>query len=235
MFWLAVWHIISKLIGQEILLASPVSVLEKWLELVSEPDFWHRVINSYLRVMLGLFAGAAAGMLLGILSSASGFARRLFEPVIGLMRAVPVASFIILALVWLDKKSLGTFIAAIVCLPVFWSNTIAGINAADGQLLEMAKVFRLNPAGTLKAVYLPALYPFINLSFETTVGLAWKSGIAAELIAVPAGTVGEMLYYAKVWLATDEMLAWTFTAVVLSCLTEKLIKLLGKRAGRRYE
>jgi len=58
--------------------------------------------------------------------------------------------------------------------------------------------------------------------------LAWKAGVAAELIGYPAGSMGEQLYYSKFFLETDTLFAWTVVIIILSVSFEKLFLLLLK-------
>jgi len=233
-FWILVWFAAAELIGQEILLASPVKVITRFCELIVTVDFRARVLNSFAGIMAGLALGAISGILLGCAAFRYNIIRELFAPFIGMLRAVPVASFIVLALVWVSKGGLSTLISLIICLPVFYTDTLEGLASADKRLVEMADVFRLSAIKRVRAIYLPVLLPGIRSAFAVSVGLAWKSGVAAELIAVPKGTIGEMLYSAKVYLETADMLCWTITVVLLSALTGRLIAFVLERAEKRY-
>ena len=234
-FWLLVWYAAARLIGQEILLASPVSVFLKLIELVKEAVFWQRCAFSLMRIFAGLLLGALIGAGLGALSSRFRVVEELLHPLISVIRSIPVASFIILALVWLNERSLSVFIVLLIVLPVFYLNTLSGIRAADSSLLEMAKVFRLSHVKRIKAIYLPALVPYLLTAADVAVGLAWKSGIAAEVIAVPRGSIGEKLYYAKVYLMTSELLAWTVVIVLISALCSLALKLILKSRDKKHE
>ena len=232
LFWLVVWQVASLCIGQELFLPTPLAVLEALFALVQTPLFWLSVGNSLLRIGLGFFLGLGIGILLAVFSAAFSLVDTLLRPLMLLVRSTPVASFIILALVWVNSRYLSTFISFLMVLPVIYSGTYTGIRAADRQLLEMARVFRVGFWRKLRAIYLPAIRPYLLSSCELGLGMSWKSGVAAEVIGLPVGTIGERLYQAKIYLMTPDLFAWTLVIILLSGLFGKLVLEAVKAATR---
>ena len=101
------------------------------------------------------------------------------------------------------------------------------------QLLEMAKVFRLPLGRRLRAIWLPAVLPAFRQGCSVALGICWKSGVAAEVIGLPDGSIGDALYRAKITLSTGELFAWTFVIILLSAVFEKLFLALLDRAVAR--
>ena len=147
-----------------------------------------------------------------------------------LVKATPVASFIILALVWVSGSSLSVLISFLMVLPVLYGAVRTGIESVDVQLLEMAKVFRLPLGKRLRAIWLPEVLPAFRQGCSVALGICWKSGVAAEVIGLPDGSIGDALYRAKITLSTGELFAWTFVIIVLSNVFEKLFMALLDRA-----
>lgn len=234
-FWLAVWQAAAVAIGQEVFLASPVRALAALLELLPQADFWRRIAFSSGRILLGFALGAVCSALLAAAAEAHGWAETLIAPVMQLVKATPVASFIILALVWVSGRSLSVLISFLMVLPVLYSAVRTGIESADTQLLEMARVFRLPAGRRLRAVWLPAVLPAFRQGCSTALGICWKSGVAAEVIGLPDGSIGDALYRAKITLATGELFAWTFVIIVLSSAFEKLFLWLLDAAARAVQ
>ncbi len=218
--WLVIWQLSAMAVNQEILLVSPVSMLRRWFELISEADFWSRIAFSSLRIFEGLILGVALGSALGVLASRFEWVKDLMTPLISVIRAIPVASFIILALAWVSEKSLSAFISFMICFPVFYTNVLNGAKSVDKHLTEMANVFKLSGIKRFRYIFVPAVFPYLKTAFNVSVGLAWKSGTAAELITVPNGSIGELLHQAKIFLETADNLAWAFTIILLSLLFE---------------
>ena len=221
-FWLAVWQVAAMAIGQEVFLVSPVQALHCLLRLLPQADFWHRVGFSAGRILLGFGLGVVCSAALAVAAEICPAAEILIAPVLQLVKATPVASFIILALVWVRGSSLSVLISFLMVLPVLYGAVRTGIRAADPQLLEMAKVFRLPLGRRLRAVWLPAVLPAFRQGCSVALGICWKSGVAAEVIGLPNGSIGDALYRAKITLSTGELFAWTFVIILLSAAFEKL-------------
>ena len=147
------------------------------------------------------------------------------------VQATPVASITILVLIWLSRDFVPVLICGMMVLPVVWSNVCAGIHAADPQLLEMAKVYRLPPLTIARRIYLPTVLPYFRAACTGALGLGWKAGIAAEVLTVPGKSIGRMISESKLYLLTEDLFAWTLAVVLLSLGLQKIIlKLL---AGRK--
>ena len=233
LFWLAVWQAAAMAIGQEVFLVSPVQALRCLLRLLPQADFWHRVGFSAGRILLGFGLGVVCSAALAVAAEICPAAEILIAPVLQLVKATPVASFIILALVWVNGRSLSILISFLMVLPVLYSAVRTGIESADVQLLEMAQVFRLSLARRVKAIWLPAILPAFRQGCSVALGICWKSGVAAEVIGLPDGSIGDALYRAKITLSTGELFAWTFVIILLSAGFEKLfLALLDKAVAR---
>ena len=225
-FWLAVWQIASLLIDNSIVMVGPVDVIRSFSALLPEREFWRAVANSIGKISLGFLLAFLTGVLLGVLAYTWNILREILEPVVLLMKSVPVASFIILALIWIGSKNLAVFASYVVVFPMIYVSTIAGLQSTDKKLLEMAQVFSVPLGKRIRYIYLPALLPYLSSSCATALGMAWKSGIAAEVIGVPAHTIGEHLYLSKVYLSTADLFAWTIVIILVSALFEKVFLLV---------
>lgn len=222
-FWLGVWWGIAAAVGQELLVPSPLAVLAAFGRLVPTTDFWIAVALSLLRICVGFVAALPVGVLLAVLTVRFKTARALISPILQLVRAAPVASFIILALVWIDYDILPAVIAFLMVLPMIWVNTEEGIRRTDRNLLEMAHQYRVPSLRILTQLYIPSVKPFFLTACVNGLGFAWKSGVAAEVISRPDHAIGNHLFTAKIHLETPEVFAWTAVVVVLSILLERLL------------
>ena len=231
-FWLIVWQIAAMAVNQAILLPKPVMVGKTLLRFLGESEFWLAITHSLLKIMLGFFLAMILGSGLAFLGAKFSFVHQLIYPILIIIKATPVASFIILALIWINSANLSTFIAFLMVLPMFYANIYQGLKNVDVKLLEVAKVFGLNKRRTFREVYLPSLKPYLISTCTIGLGFAWKSGVAAEVIGLPAKTIGNQLYYAKVYLQTDELFAWTAAIIVLSIFLEKLLLKILKKLER---
>ncbi len=233
--WLIVWQIGAMLLDQKILLVTPVDTAKRLFELVPQPEFIRSVLFSAGRILLGFAAGLTAGTALAVLAGRFAVIKRLFAPLISALKSVPVASFTILALIWVSSGNLSALVSFLICVPVVYSNMLEGIEALDPKLTEMAKVFEIPMGRRFAGVYLSQLMPYFKSASKLSIGLCWKSGVAAEVIGIPDGSLGEKLFMAKVYLETADLFAWTVVVILLSWCCEKLfmllIDLLVKRSG----
>lgn len=233
LFWTGVWQCASFLVDMEMLVPSPMNVLIRLSELVKTGDFWLSSFCSLLRITSGYILAVIFGTVLGVMTSASAFLYELFKPVISLVRSTPVASIILLALVWLKKDNVAVFISFLMALPIVWANVSQGIKETDKALLEMAKIFDFSFLKKLKMIYLHSVMPFFVAGATTALGLAWKSGIAAEVISTPLKSIGFNLYRSKINIETTDLFAWTVVVILLSVAFEKLIVYLLKRLQKK--
>jgi len=222
-FWLAVWQATALAVHRDFLLASPIQVARTLVTLMPTGEFWVTIGWSLGRIALGFTGAALLGATLAISAAAWPVARALWEPAIAAIRSAPVVSFIILLLLWTDSSHLPVFTSLLMVLPVMYANVLQGIAQRDRQMLEAAQVFRVPFRRRLVAIDIPAALPFLATACRVGVGLAWKSGIAAEVIGVATGSIGERLYEAKVFLSSADLFAWTIVIVALSVACERLL------------
>ena len=231
----AVWQAASMAVGSSLLLASPVQVAARLAALLPTAAFWQTIFFSLLRIAGGFLLALVLAAVLALAAGRLRVVEILLQPYVLAIKAVPVASFIILALIWMRTSALPLFISFLMVFPILYTNVLAGLRSADGQLLEMARAFRVPWRRQLHSILLPAVEPFLLAGCAAALGMSWKAGVAAEVIGVVAGSLGERLYDAKIYLQTADLLAWTVVIVALSALFERLVLALLRRGFRRLE
>lgn len=233
---LAFWEIAAILIDQSILLVTPVAVLKRLFTIWQVDGFAPTIWFSFYHITGGFLLGLAAGIFLAFFAARFPLAETMLWPWMATIRSVPVASFVIICLIWLSSKNLSVFISFLIVVPIIYQNVLEGLRAENLELLEVAEVFHLPWYKRFRYIELPKLAPFLISACKVTTGMAWKAGIAAEIIGVPNGSIGKMLYTSKMYLDTDDLLAWTVIIVVMSIAFEKafmaiLHRFLGRAAG----
>ena len=228
--WVLIWQGLSMYIGQQILLASPVAVMLRLSQLVVESSFWRAIGFSLLRIASGFLLAVTAGTVLSALAARFRRVEEFLAPLMLFVKATPVASFIILVLIWISSRNLAVVISFLMVLPIIYTNVLDGIKNTDTKLLEMAKVFRVSKHRRFTFIYVSQVLPFFQAACSLGLGLCWKAGIAAEVIGIPSGSIGERLYTAKIYLATPDLFAWTLTIILVSVAFERLF-MLGLRGA----
>lgn len=234
-FWMLIWQMVSVAVGSDILLVSPVKVLVRLLQLAAESAFWKTILFSLVRIAGGFFLAVLSGCLLAAFSAYFKRVSEFLQPMILTIKTIPVASFIILALMWFSSKNLSVFISFLMVFPVIYTNVLNGIRETDRDLLEMAEVFEIPILRRIRYIYVPQVLPYFQAGCTVALGLCWKSGIAAEVIGMPQGSIGERMQQAKVYLDTPDLFAWTLVIVVVSLIFEKIVLWGLKKAAAMLE
>ena len=204
--------------GTSLLLPSPAETFLRLRQLLGDPSFYSIIGHTFLRIF--------SGFLLGRLTAFSPLLYRFFALPMNAIKSTPVASFVILALVWIKGENLSTFIAFLMVLPVIWQSVHTGLGSADPELLEMAWVYRFSRGKKLRYLYLPAALPYLISAMRVGLGFSWKSGIAGEVIAIPSQAIGTQLYNAKIYLDMPGLFAWTIVIILLSAAIERVVLFL---------
>ena len=220
-FWLLVWQVVAWLVANPILVASPAQVVAALGRLIPTSGFWLALGGSGLRILLGLLVGLVLGVGLAALAQVVRPVGYLLTPFIKALQAIPVVSFVILVLIWGSPASLTVSVVMVMVAPVAYLAVQAGLRARDQELTEVAQVFGANRWQRINAVAYPAIVPYFATAVQTAIGLAWKAGVSAEVIGLPRGSIGERLYFARLTLATADLLAWTVVIVGASLVVER--------------
>lgn len=223
LFWIAVWWGLALAVDNRILLASPLETAVELAALLGKGSFYLSVARSLLRVGAGFAAGGMGALVLALGSSRFRLLEEVLGPMMNLIKTVPVASFVVLLLIWWGSSFLAVAVCFLVVLPNIYIGALAGLKSTDGRLLQMAGVFRMPLWNRFFYLYRPALKPFLYSSLQISLGMCWKSGVAAEVIGTPDYSIGEALYLSKIYLNTAGVFAWTAVVILVSLSFEKLV------------
>lgn len=222
--WVLVWQAASMLVALPVLLPGPWATLRTLAQLAGRQSFWLSMLMSFARIATGYMLAILTGTALAALCAFSRPAESMLSPLRTLIRSTPISSFIILVLLWLRTDRVPVLISFLTVLPIIWQNVQTGMAQVDPELLEMARAYRFDSRRKWRHIYVPSVSPYLYTAAATGVGFAWKSGIAAEVIARPALSIGKHLQDSKVYLMTEELFAWTLTVILLSIALETVLK-----------
>ena len=220
---LLIWQGLTLIIGQPIILVGPITVIKRLARLIFSKEFWRAVIFSGRRITLGFLTALVTGFVLGLLAGRHKKIETLLWPYMAAVKAVPVASFVVLCLIWFKSKNLSVVISFLMVLPIIYFGVLSGMKDIDRKMLEMATVFKMPGADRFAIIELPSVYPMLTSGCRSALAMAWKAGIAAEVIGTPTGSIGTMLYSAKIYFETGDLLAWTVVIVLCSIVFEKAV------------
>lgn len=235
LLWLIVWHSAAVRLGKPLLLPTPLAVVKRLGELIVTSDFWRYTLRSLLRVLGGILLGVGTAVIVSALTAAFRPAELLFSPLITVIKSTPVASFIILAMLWISDDILPVFISFLMVFPVVWANLHTALRSIPRPYHDLAQVYRLPLFRRIRRIYAPSALPYFLSACRSSLGLAWKAGIAAEVLALPALSIGKQLNESKLYLETTDLFAWTVVVIVLSLMLELCAKLLFRRLQKKTD
>lgn len=233
LFWFALWQIAAMIVSNPHILPTPVKTVIRLFELAGESDFWVFTGLSLLRIFIGILIAIPAAWLFAAVCSASKIANALFAPAVTLMKSTPVVSFILIAIFLVDRRTIPSAITFMMVFPVLFENICEGISQTPKDILEMAEVFEVSWMMKVKRIFIPSIKPFFFSALTTSVGLAVKAGVAAEVVAYIPDSIGKMLSDAKSYMEPADLLAWTVVIITISLLSELLVRKLLNHTQRR--
>lgn len=230
-FWLAVWVLAAALVAQPLILPAPGAVVLALLRLVCDAGTWAILAGSGARILGGLALAALCGGLLAGISSRSRAFARLVAPALSFVKATPVACVVVLLLIWLGSARVSIAAVFLMALPGVYFSLVEGLTQVNKPLEQMLRMhgvrgWRLFCAHTWREVL-----PFVLSCARAVIGMGWKAGVAAELIGMAVGTVGERIYQAKLLIETADLLAWTALVVAASWACERALVWLLQVSG----
>lgn len=234
LFWIFVWEVLFKLINQEILIVSPKDVFLNVLILWRKYSFWKTIFFSTSRIMVGFSLAVLLGVILAYLSARFNLFLVFIKPLFTVIKSTPVASFVVLTLIFIKSAYLPIFISFLMVLPIVWNNVLEGIRKVDSKLIDLGKIFKFSRSTYFFKIYIPSVFPYFSSAIATGLGFAWKAGIAAEIIANTKFSIGSEIYDSKIYLDTLNLFSWTVVVIIMSLLLEKFIYFLFRRMTKKY-
>ncbi len=232
-FWVGVWALVARRVDSELILPTPATVWRHFCALLSKKEFFLALRLSIWHIAVGFFFGALFGIALALCMHFASACRSLFAPLLLLIRATPVASFSLLAYFWMRTEQIPSLIAALMVLPIVCAGMQSGLRELDRPLSEMLSLYHVSFWRRLRFFYLPSLLPYLSASCVTAFGLAWKAGVAAEILVVPEHSIGKHLYESKIYLETADLFAYTLVVILCSLLCESALRLVLRRHTAR--
>lgn len=234
LFWTAAWCILDWYLP-DLLFAGPLNTWNSLCRQIQTLLFWRSILHSLCKIITGFLLALLSGLLCAVLCYFVRPVAFLLEPAVQVMKTVPVACFIIVALIWISSENISILVASFVVFPAVYINLSQGLRQVDPKLLEMAAIFRISPLKKLRALYLPQIMPYLLSSCQLGVGMAWKAGVAGEIIGLPDCSIGDQLYLAKLYLNIDDLFAWTIVIIGISLLCEKFVIRILQQFNQRWQ
>lgn len=220
--WIAVWEAVYLIIDRDVYFPSPLSVVLSLVNLLDEKSTWLVIGWSVYRTLMALVLAVALGVVLGMACGLNRTMYDLINPLIVIFKSTPVVSVIIIAIIWFHATDVPIFSGFLMCFPIVFTSTVAGIRNTDPKLIEMCSFYKVRRFDMLKSLYFRSSVPYINSSVVSAIGICWKAVAAAEVLSMPRYSIGANLFFAKTALDPALLFAWTFIIILLSYFLETL-------------
>lgn len=232
-FWLLVWEILARNLGADFIFPTVPATLRALLALLKTAVFYKSIGYSLLRVLLGFLFGLILGTLFALLAHYLPLLRTLISPMMSIVKATPVASFIMVLWCFIGASPVPVVIGALMVSPLIYHNLYDALSTNNRELLEVCEIYNVKGYRKFRFLYLPQLLEFLIPAAVTGMGLCWKASVAAEIIAYTKNSIGREIYLAKAFLEGAELFAYTVTVILLSILFERMMHLLGEKVKNK--
>ncbi len=234
LLWLLLWQAVSLIADNVIIIAGPVDTVKRLYELMGDESFYRSVFFSLARILSGLLISVFTAVIFAVIAYKYKPVKYFLKPMLGFIKSVPVAAVTVMLLIWWGADMLSFFVAFMVVFPACYESVLTGLDETDPKLLEMAGVYGIRGIKKAEYIYMPEVMPFVKSSLKSAVGMCFKACVAAEIIGLPASSIGEGIYDSKIVLDTAGVFAYTAVVIVLGVTFEFLsIKLLDSIRPRK--
>lgn len=225
---IVLWELLALVIDNEFFMPGVKTTSTALVDIVSSKGFLKIIFTSLLRVLIGIFLGITLGIIIATACHYFSIVEVILSPIISIMKATPVACIIVLLWISMNSSQLAIFVVVMMVMPIIWQNVIDGYRSIDKGLIEVSEVFELSFKKKFKVLIFPTLINYLIPAIITSIGLAWKAEVAAEIMT--NSNMGRLIYdFKTVSYDTASIFAWTVIIVALSLLFEKIAKYLLRR------
>lgn len=234
-FWLLLWQIIAKIINNPILFVSPLDCLIRFIYLLKDINYYKAISTTLTETLIGLTFAYIFAMLLSYIAYKHKIIKDFFNPLITVLKSVPVVSIAIIILIWQGNKFLSFFVSFSVIFPNVYFFALSAFELTDKKILEAAKIYRLKSKEIFLYIYRPNLISTLQTTIESSISMAFKSTVAAEVIGLTSQSIGLQFYYGKITLDTASLFCYTITLIILISIIEKITIKLFSLLGGKYD
>ena len=213
---LVLWQICAVKVHNDILIPFPAETLMRTVSLFREASFYQSVCATLLRVFRGFMCSMVAALAVSVLSDRFPVFRELIRPVLVIARTIPNICYIVMALIWLGAEGAVSAVSFLILFPVFTNAFTNRLENEDSSLKEVDALYPETFFMRLRYKVIPSLIPEMLATGKTAAGLGLKVGIMAEILGQVRSGIGRSMNFARLYLDTAGIVAWTIVIIILS-------------------
>ena len=229
LFWLLLYHILYIYINNDIYIPSMLAILKEIASIFTDKETLIDILYTLYRMLIASSISILAGVIIAIICASKTYIFEFIKPAMAILKTTPSIVMILIALIWFDAESLPVIICIAMCLPIMFSNIVYGIIDIDKVYLDFAKVYNIKKKNVYRYLYTSLLKPHFISGVNTIIGISFKLIIATEILAQPDYGIGKRIYDSKLYIKTDDMLAWTVVVIVVSLVIEGFFNKVASR------
>ena len=219
--WLVIWQLASFAVGSRLLLAGPLETVLCLAGLGVRREFWATVAFSLVRIAAGFVASFVLALALASIARRLRVVEEFVAVGLGAVKSVPVVCIVVLLLMFVGSRNVSAVAVFLVALPALYFAAFEALGNLDSGMGELLDACGVRGLRCVLGHVWPSMHPFLVATCKNVVGMSWKAGVAAELVGMPLGSMGERIYQTKLLLETGELFAWTIVVVVLAAVSER--------------
>lgn len=224
MFWIILWELLARFIGSSFLLPRPIEVILELKNFLIDKSFYLALVKSFKSIFFAYITGFILAFILSNISYKNELIKTIIELPIKIMRSTPIAAMVLMMAIWIERNYLAYTMAIIATLPLFYETIFSALNNRPKDLLELAYVFKVSKFKIFKMINLTTIKKYLKPVMISASGIAIKSGISGEIIALAQDTLGEEIYYSKLFLKSSELFAYIIIIFIISTLVDNLFE-----------
>ncbi len=232
-FWLLIWEILSRTLDADFIFPTVGATARSLFALLGKFSFYVSVGFSLLRVLLGFAFGLLFGAALALLAHFIPLMHTLIEPMMSVVKATPVASFIIVLWCFIGASPVPVVIGSLMVTPLIYHNLFNAFDAKNAELSEICDIYEVKGLRRFRFLYLPTLLEFLIPAAVAGMGLCWKASVAAEIIAYTKNSIGREIYLSKAFLEGADLFAYTLVVIILSLVFERATHFVGEAVKKK--
>ena len=221
---LLAWQMIAWQIDKPELIPGIPRLAGSIVRLLGTEEFYYSIGITCLRTLSGLVLSLLSAMVVAWLMARHAWVSALFRPWLGLMRSIPVISFILIALIFIHPEGIPLLIAFLTMFPLLTENLSQAFQHFRPGYNQMARLFHLSGYNRLTQIYYPQIKPYFFSGLSSAMGFGWRAIIMGEVLAQCTAGIGGAMKRAQLFIDIPQLLAWTGVAILLSWLSDRLIQ-----------
>lgn len=220
-------------VGNEVMLASPLDVLKSMLKLFVSTSFYKALGFTFLRVLTAFLISFILAVALAVISYLNPLIKGVLGVIVSILRSLPVLAVLLVVLTFVSRSFAPITVCFLSLFPILYSCVLTALSGVSNEHKEMCKVYKVPYKKQIFSMYVPKILPQIILGIANGISFSIKLIVSAEILASVYKSIGSLIKEASIYSLTAELLALTFAVCLIGVLVEFIGKILSEKAEKK--